>query len=235
MSGASSLNIESVLKNARRSTGFMQDIVIPLESFRLDNGAAIGTTDADDAPSFLARDTGLIAISWDAGCDTSDVVRCNVALPLDFFVNPADEVGFRSTLKLWVKARHTKGGSNVASLNVQAPCKWTNPGWSVDADGNVTEGDGDTSINQFATVPESAALSVGYADGTDEKWRWYEIDLSGGMTAAQRIALKPGATFQIRLNPSEDPAASNSLDICAVILRYRRTAAPAYADWNRMD
>ena len=166
--------------------------------------------------------TATIRASWEATADNTDKLEFAWAVPSDYRQD-AIRTGERSRIRFRVKARkrNTGGASDNADLALTAQAFWHNSAF----DSNGVETAGDTALGTLATARSNTLNLVGVGEpaaltGNVEVFRWYDFDLTAGMTDAQLGALKPGASMTIQLYPNEAVGTALAIDVAAIEVWY---------------
>jgi hypothetical protein len=167
--------------------------------------------------------TSLVGHIWDSGADAADTLLLPWTLPSDFY-RGTQLSGHLAGLILRVKARKrdADGTNTTSGLKLQLDAYWHN---SAITDAGV-ETDGDTSLGHLGTVISSSALPAPVLAGAEEGFRWYDFDICGAMTAAQRAALKPRATMQLILGPSTTVGGNDFIEAVGYEIIYRGELTP---------
>lgn len=177
----------------------------------------------------------LVGLVWNATADANDQAILPLTIPADFFADTG-RPGGKARLLVRVKARKrdtTGSATDNADLALTLNAHWHNSAFSADG---LTESDGDTSVSTLAAVISNTLnASSGATDGAEEKFRWYDFDVTAAMTDAQRQALRPGASMKLTLAPQEAVGTALAIDVLGVQVLYRGTATiPAPKVRNRL-
>lgn len=212
MPGASSLNIETVLRNAQKTDrGLWKHMFIPLPAWTTTAGvplAAIGAGAIGNA----AAATSLASIKWGAAADTSgEEIQCALVLPPDFRA----QVGTTTPkLVLYIRCRTLDAtGSATANtdLALTAQCFWHKTS--------------DTALSTLSSAVSVIVGAVDYQAAEEEGFALYKFDLTGAMTTAQLAALGPLDSFQIVLEPDQTVGTNLAIEMIGTFLMYEGHAS----------
>lgn len=195
---------------------------IPLRSLQLATGAVIPTGSGGVRYGVAGSTNTLSAIQWVATAATSDVIRLNWSLPWDFrrdWTN-TDAKGNRPRVVLAIEGRQALTGTFDATLGWTANAIWRNPTINHRTGAQSA---GEAAANTLA-APVTALTPALFAEAALDGLRWYFLDITAAMTAAQRRALRPGAAFDFTLAPTVTVGTNLRLDITAVQVMYRAHA-----------
>lgn len=215
MGGASPLTIERVLHESEPDVGFFEEIPVPLFSWRLGSGAdfAAATT---NIVGYAAVETTLMALRWDPGADDSDTIRLEWCLPGQFKAqtNGGNGENAQPQLILRVKARvFDNTGSATANTNLAFNCQCY---WHKD---------GATAQSTLATVATVVIGATDYIAAEEEGFVWFDLDITGAMTAAQLAAIDGSESISIVLGPNETVGTNLYVDLIATKIKYLRHAS----------
>lgn len=182
---------------------------------------------------YLAGGSGLtddiVGLVWGATADSTDSWVYPWTLPHNYRRDTGS--GGRSAVILRVKCRKLDlgGATDNADLELNCMASWHNSTLSETA---ATESDGDTAFNVLAAVVKGTTLAgatilpaMAVAD-SEAAFRWIEFDITGGMTATQLAALKPGATMTFKLFPHEAVGTSLNVEVSDIEVVYTRHLMP---------
>lgn len=221
MAGATNVNLEKVIRDSIAAGGFPGSVSIPLGSFT--NGhaalAAVGAGTVGLAAA-ISGGTPIQVIQWDDTADNNDVLRCSVVLPADFRgVRQTSVETVDPVCKLYLKLRlwdNTAAGAGTAGP--------TNDNLVLSTQATFhAVGDADP----IDSTPESAAVgAVDYLANDALGFKWYEFDLTNGLTATQMESVAALSTLDLAIAPNEQIAATTLmyLELAGAILIYDKHA-----------
>jgi hypothetical protein len=209
--------------------------IITADEWVKDGGTGLGAI-GGNAVGIVAAATNKNVVRWAAAATTTDIIRFCWEVPEDF--RPCSgRTGENSDIVLSVRARKIGTGGAVTeavgTVNLACKCYWQNPAYNsagVEIAGDATV---QTHTTAISTSLNALAASVP-ADSNADAVRRYDIKLVSNMSAAQRLALKPGASFDITLYPSATVTANTAIEIWSASLIYRRHAIPLRAGASRV-
>jgi hypothetical protein len=197
-------------------------VPIPLNSFQLVTGAIIPTGSGNVRNGVAGTTNTLSAIQWVATATTADIIRLNWTLPFDFrrdWTN-ADARGNRPRIVLAIQGRQALTGTFDATLGFSANAVWASPTIN-----HITgaQSAGNAAANVLAANVNVLTPAL-FAEAALDGLRWYFIDITAAMTAAQRRGLRPGAAFNFSLAPTVTVGTNLRLDITSAQVIYRAHA-----------
>ena len=198
-------------------------VSIPLNSFQLATGAIIPTGSGNVRNGVAGTTNTLSAIQWVATAGTSDVIRCNWTLPWDFRRDwrNLDARGDRPHVILAIRGRQALTGTFDPALGWNVNAIWNNP--TI----NHVTGSQSASNPTASTLaaPVAALTPALFAEAALDGLRWYFVNITAAMTAAQRRGLRPGADFDFTLAPTVTVGTNLRLDLTAAQVIYRAHAS----------
>lgn len=206
--------LETWLKSAfQPQDGYQKARPISLAEWTLNTGAVLA---ASGNVSRQASATNLYALVWGASAANTDTAVFSCCVPIDWKPS-VSATGDRSALILRVKARVVDAASNPSNTDLALRLTGHIHNSTITPAG--VESDGETSIT--AITEQLATLGADVAAATEEAFRWYSLNITAGLTAAQLAALTPGATLVLRLGVNEAPGTGLSVEACETMLVYR--------------
>lgn len=216
---------ETWLKSAfQPQDGYQKFRPISLAEWTLNTGAVLT---ASGNVSRQAVATDLYGLVWGASAANTDTAVFSCCVPMDYKPS-VSQTGDRSALILRVKARVVDAASNPSNTDLALRLTGHIHNSAFSAEG--VESNGDTS--NTAISEQLATLGTDVAAATEEAFRWYNLNIAAGLTAAQLAALTPGATLVLRLGVNEAPGTGLSVEACETMLVYRGHAASPFR-WLR--
>lgn len=219
MAGANNVNLEQVIRDSIAAGGHPGSISIPLGSFT--NGhAALAATGAGTVglAAAVAGGTPIQAIQWDDTADNGDILRCSLALPADFRgVRQTSVETVNPVCKLYLKLRvmdATSAGAGTAGAQNSNLVLSVTP--TFHAVGNA---------DPFDATPESAAVGAAdYVETDATGFKWYEFDLTNGLTATQLESVAALTTVDLAIAPNEAIGTTLYLELVGAVLIYDKHA-----------
>lgn len=215
MSGASPLTIERVLHESEPDIGFFEEVPVPLFSWRLASGAdfAAATT---NIVGYAAVETNLMALRWDPGADASDQIRLDWCLPGQFKIQTGGGEGQHGQPKLILRVKcrvldNTGSATANTDLAFSLQCFWHK--------------DGATSLSTLATAVSAVIGATDYIAAVEEGFVWFDLDITGAMTAAQLAAIDGSESITMVLGPNETVGTNLYIDLIATKIKYLRHAS----------
>lgn len=212
------LNLENEIRGLPQgsSVGIIRSHPIPLGAFTLATGATIPVVGSGIVGHTTVANV-FDGISWDDTADENDIISLSWTLPFEFRPSSVVEASGttldvntrqkRCVLRLYLKLRLTDTtGSATANADLKV---------QVQPIMHVTGG---TAPITLASVIEKTVGATDYEDGTEEGFAYYEFDITGNMTEAQRNALTPGATIRINIKPHEAIGTNLRLDLLGAVI-----------------
>lgn len=211
MPGASSLNIETVLRNAQKTQrGVWKHMFIPLPAWTTTAGVPLAAIGAG-AIGYAAAATSLASIKWGAAADTSgEEIQCALVIPPDFRA----QVGPTTPkLVLYIRCRTLDGTGSATNtdLALTAQCFWHKTS--------------DTALSTLSSAVSTIVGAAAYEAAEEEGFALYKFDLTGAMTTAQLAALGPLDSFQIVLEPDQTVGTNLAIEMIGTFLMYEGHAS----------
>lgn len=219
MSGASEINIENVLRHSiRNGRGYMQSSLISDNSFWLLDRSQIPNTGAN-LVTRVASATDLDVFRW-AGTAAAATQRIVTKWVFPFNGKVGQErAGEKPVIHLCVRARCY--ASVPVGQFLQCQAWWRNPAF----DQNYVESNGDAALSTHTAI--DGVLAPAAAASNIEASREITFDITAAMTAAQRIALRPGATFTFKLGPKIN-LTTETIEVESATIRFIGHSASYY-------
>ena len=190
-------NIEHFLRHGVRDEGYPVCKRVRFADLTLADGIT-AVTSTGDVKIAVDGTTGLLQVAFEFDADTSDKILYQDTLLPTFKGDRPPGDKHNAVYKLWVKARKTDAGADEnADLKLEA---WFDKLLPTNA----------TAATAQAT-PVTATLAASSASTAEQNLDWYELDLAGGMTDAERRLLVPGADVRWTLRCNETAGTTDQL------------------------
>lgn len=222
----------------RGEKGYLRSLPLACGQFIHDDGGTLKqlTAVAGGKVGFAYASSGLLCLQWDDTADDAQKAVVNLAVPADYRVD-AGVTGERSALLLVARVRKLDGTGSATDntdLKLNVTASWQNPAIT---DAGV-ETDGDAALNtlastvSFTDLAGTATLPAKAASTAEEEFRTLIADISGGMSSAQLLALKPGASITISIAPNEAVGTGLYIEVTSLSLHYSGHLTPTES-WLR--
>lgn len=219
MAGANNVNLEQVIRDSIAAGGYPGSISFPLGSFTNGNAAlaAVGSGTVGLATA-VAGGTPIQVIQWDDTADASDIIRCSVVLPADFRgVRQTSVETVNPVCKFYLKMRvmdATNAGAGTAGAQNDNLTVSVTPTFHAVGDTDPID----------ATAETAAVGAADYVDTAADGFKWYEFDLTNGLTSTQMESVAALSTVDLAIKPSEAISTTLYLEIAGAILIYDKHA-----------
>lgn len=201
-SGTGGLLSEHGLRNAEQTIGYRDYVPLPLSAWTETAGTAV------DGSGAIARTTGDFGyvIRLAAAFTTTDILKHHSCLPMNFkhYKRSTAEGPY---LRLKVKYRmldvaNAGAGGATANADLALTCSL------------LFHGVADTAVTTVA-ADNVVIGATDYIAGAEQGAAWAEFDMIDNMTAAEKAALDPGASFAIHLSTNEAVGTDLAVELLA--------------------
>ncbi len=223
--GNAGLNLEEAFNNNVGARGIPAVEKFTIKDWELLAGGPL-VASTTNIVGFKATMTNEMAMVWDAGADTGDVVSLDWSTD-GFFrgiggdeLYPSDNEGPYLKLKVLARKLDTTGsaGDNT-DLRLTGDMFW----YHSDPAEAVGHRGGDTALKSL-TTKATALLDTLAGATTEEAFHWYTLDLGARLEAETKV-LKPDSSVRINLSVDDTVGTALNVEVLRTQLWYRRHLA----------